>query len=186
LLHDKALSKRIQSQIDANFEPGEQITLKDRDKLPLLDAYLHENLRLLTQVPLLLPHSTIRDTEIGGYEIPARTRVFFNVFSASHDPEVYPQPFSCTPERYLDKTGQIVPPGHPVRRNFIGFGAGRRQCPGELLARSRIFLLLANILQKFDVEPADGEIPERDVRGYTMGVIVKPPPVSARFKLRLQ
>lgn len=30
LLHDKALSKRIQSQIDANFEPGEQITLKDR------------------------------------------------------------------------------------------------------------------------------------------------------------
>lgn len=85
--------------------------------------------------------------------------------------------------KYIAETRSII--FHFIH-SFIGFGAGRRQCPGELLARSRIFLLLANILQKFDVEPADGEIPERDVRGYTMGVIVKPPPVSARFKLRLQ
>ena len=67
--------------------------------------------------------------------------------------------------------------------SFIGFGAGRRQCPGELLARSRIFLLLANILHKFDIEP-DGALPERDVRGYSMGIIIKPPVVSAKFILR--
>ena len=60
------------------------------------------------------------------------------------------------------------------------FGMGRRGC---LLARSRIFLFLADILQKFDIEPA-GELPERDVRNYPLSVIVEPPEFKAKFSLR--
>lgn len=67
--------------------------------------------------------------------------------------------------------------------SFFGFGAGRRQCPGEVLARSRIFLLFAHILQKFDIDPV-GELPDRDVRNYSMSIIIKPPAVTARFTPR--
>ena len=67
--------------------------------------------------------------------------------------------------------------------SFVGFGSGPRVCPGELLARSRIFLFLANILQKFDIEPA-GELPDNDVRNYEMQIIVQPPSANARFMLR--
>ena len=63
------------------------------------------------------------------------------------------------------------------------FGMGRRGCPGELLARSRIFLFLAGVLQKFDIEPA-GELPDNDVRNYEMQIIVQPPSAYARFMLR--
>ena len=64
--------------------------------------------------------------------------------------------------------------------SFLGFGAGRRQCLGEVLGKTRIFLFLANILQKFDIKPV-GELPDRDVRNYKFAFVVTPPTVSARF-----
>ena len=66
---------------------------------------------------------------------------------------------------------------------FVGFGAGRRQCPGELLARTRIFLFMASILQKFNINPV-GEIPKDDVRTFEMGLLLEVPEVSARFVYR--
>jgi len=66
---------------------------------------------------------------------------------------------------------------------FVGFGAGRRQCPGELLARTRIFLLMATVLQRFDIVPV-GKIPEDDVRKFKMGILLEVPEVSARFVYR--
>lgn len=58
-----------------------------------------------------------------------------------------------------------------------------RHCPGEALARTRIFMFLANILRKFDIEPA-GELPDRDVRNYKMTLLIHPPPVDVKFTLR--
>ena len=65
------------------------------------------------------------------------------------------------------------------------FGSGRRQCPGEVLAKTRIFLFLATILQKFNVEPVD-ELPNRDVKGYVNSLVLNPPTVDARFVRRQQ
>jgi len=182
-LHDPLMVKQIQAEIDDNFEPNETISLKDRHKLPLLEAYVHENLRVLSQAALMLPHFTLRDTQVGGYQIPAGTRVIMNNFSASHNPAVYTEPFECKPERFLDKNGQVVPPGHPAKHNATSFGMGRRVCPGELLAKSRIFLFLAGILQKFDIGRA-ADLPDRDVRSYPLSVVIDPPPVKAIFTLR--
>jgi len=79
----------------------------------------------------------------------------------------------------------LLAPYSIIVYSFIGFGAGRRVCIGETLARSRIFLFLANILQKFSLEPV-GKLPSRDVREYKMSVLIKPPSVSARFIRRQQ
>jgi len=35
----------------------------------MLEAFTHENLRFLSQVPLLIPHMTIVDTEVAGYKV---------------------------------------------------------------------------------------------------------------------
>lgn len=69
------------------------------------------------------------------------------------------------------------------RCSATSFGMGRRVCPGELLAKSRIFLFLAGILQKFDIGRA-ADLPDRDVRSYPLSVVIDPPPVKAIFTLR--
>ena len=38
---------------------------------------------------------------------------------------------------------------------LLTFSAGRRVCPGEVLARNRLFLVIANVLQKLTIEPED-------------------------------
>ena len=48
-----------------------------RDKLPLVNAYLHENLRYLSLTPFLVPHMTIRDTDVAGYKVSTFTNVIW-------------------------------------------------------------------------------------------------------------
>ena len=42
----------------------------DRPKLHYTEAIIYEVLRLGTIAPSALPHSTIRDTTVGGYDVP--------------------------------------------------------------------------------------------------------------------
>ncbi|KAF6034555.1 hypothetical protein EB796_007132 [Bugula neritina] len=181
-LHEPDLQKILQSEIDSQFEPSHVIMLKDRPNLPLLQAYIYENLRYKTVTPILLPHRAIRDTELAGYKIPANTTVFVNAFYTSHNPSVYKDPFTIKPERFLDEHGAVVTPGHPSKYNSVGlsFGSGKKSCIGKSLAEARIFLFLANILQKFTVLPV-GKLPDGDVRNYKLVGILRPPSVSAKF-----
>ncbi|KAF6034558.1 hypothetical protein EB796_007135 [Bugula neritina] len=181
-LHEPDLQKRLQDEIDSQFEPSHIITLKDRPKLPLLQAYIYENLRYNTVTPILLPHRAIRDTKIAEYEIPANTNVLVNAFYTSHNPSVYKDPFTIKPERFLDEHGAVVPPGHPARYNSVGlsFGSGQKGCIGKNLAETRIFLFLANILQRFNILPVEN-LPNRDVRTYNFVGVLTPPSGSVKF-----
>jgi len=49
--------------------PNTDIVYYYRHRLPLLQAYIQENIRYKTVNPLLLAHETIRDTEIAGYKV---------------------------------------------------------------------------------------------------------------------
>ncbi len=51
-------------------------TLKDREKLPYVEATLTEILRVGATAPGALPHYTIADVELNGYKIPKGTEVF--------------------------------------------------------------------------------------------------------------
>ena len=53
------------------------------------------------------------------FQIPKDTPIIFNAYNTAHNPEVYPEPFSCKPDRYLDKDGKVVPPGHPLRHKYV-------------------------------------------------------------------
>ena len=47
------------------------------------------------------------------------------------------------------------------------FGAGKRFCPGEVLAKNRLFLFIACLLQKFTFLPTEGKTaPLHDPRTY--------------------
>ena len=69
-----------------------------------------------------------------------------------HDEEVYPDPLSFKPERFLDKNGEL---DSNVQTPFVAaFGFGRRICPGQHMASDSAFITIASILAAFDIKQA--------------------------------
>ena len=65
------------------------------------------------------------------------------------------EPERFDPERFIEN-GSVK-----KSEAFIPFGAGKRRCPGESLARAELFLFFVGIMQKFHFEGT--EEPERKV-----------------------
>ena len=59
---------------------------------------------------------------------------------------------------------------------MYAFGGGRRICAGEVLARNRLFLFVACLLQKFEFLPPGGdcEKPQHDPRTFQPGLVLRP------------
>ncbi|KAL6610500.1 hypothetical protein ACP70R_040469 [Stipagrostis hirtigluma subsp. patula] len=121
--------------------------------MSLLQAAMKESLRLHPPAPLLVPHETIQDTKIHGYDIPAKTRVLINAWAIGRDGESWENANEFRPERFMHNA--FGNGGQDFR--FIPFGAGRRGCPGSAFGMRLAGLALANILYHFDWELPDGQ-----------------------------
>ncbi|XP_020098647.1 cytochrome P450 71A1-like [Ananas comosus] len=117
-----------------------------------LKDVVKETLRLHAPIPLLVPRETIEDTQLEGFDIPAKTRVIINAWAIGRDPKLWERAEEFWPERFtnspIDFRGQYF--------EFIPFGSGRRGCPGINFAMSVIELVLANLLYHFDWELPHG------------------------------
>ena len=67
-----------------------------------------------------------------------------HTFGIMHNPDVFEDPESFKPERFLQSNGKFISTRHP---GFIPFGMGRRVCLGEKLALADLFLIVVNLLQ---------------------------------------
>ncbi|XP_004478896.1 steroid 17-alpha-hydroxylase/17,20 lyase [Dasypus novemcinctus] len=157
LLHNPQLKKKIQEEIDQNIGFSHTPNISDRNRLVLLEATIREVLRIRPVAPLLIPHKTSSDSSIGEFAIDKGTCVVVNLWALHHSEKEWLWPDRFMPERFLDPTGsQLISP----TMSYLPFGAGPRSCVGENLARQEIFLSLAWMLQRFDLEvPEDGQLP---------------------------
>ena len=66
--------------------------------------------RWRTPVNINPPRRLMADVRVGPYVLPAGTDVMPNMFSCLHDPELYPEPDTFRPERWLsgEYTGHIT------------------------------------------------------------------------------
>uniref|UniRef100_A0A673SZH8 Steroid 17-alpha-hydroxylase/17,20 lyase n=1 Tax=Suricata suricatta TaxID=37032 RepID=A0A673SZH8_SURSU len=157
LLHHPQLYKKIQEEIDQKVGFSRTPTMSDRNQLILLEATLREVLRIRPVAPTLIPHKAIVDSSIGEYAIDKGTNVIINLWALHHNEKEWHQPDQFMPERFLDPTrSHLISPS----LSYLPFGAGPRSCLGESLARQEIFLFMAWLLQRFDMEvPDDGQLP---------------------------
>ncbi|KAL9969644.1 hypothetical protein ACROYT_G021881 [Oculina patagonica] len=146
----------IQSQLD-EVVGGRKPSLHDRSNLPLLQATIMETLRVGNVVPLAVPHFTLVDTTLCGYRVPKDTIVFADTEAVHLDPKCWENPTVFNPYRHIDEDGKLI----TKQGNFYPFGAGRRVCAGEPLAKVKLFLFLSWILQRFTFVAEEDESPPR-------------------------
>lgn len=141
-------------------------------------------LRLISHVPFSV-HTALRDTTLCGYRIPKNVRIITNFWTLHHDEKIFPDPFSFKPERFLDDEGKVVPPGHPCRKVLFPFGAGRRVCLGETLAKNRLFLVITAMIQRYEFLPENPEEARKaDPRNYDFGIVLNPGDVTVKISKR--
>jgi len=153
----------------------------DRDNLPYVEATVKEALRWHPVAPMGLPHTSTEDDLCEGYFIPKDAMIFANVWLFTHDPNVYHDPMTFKPERFLSIDGHEP---EPDPHRFV-FGFGRRICPGRILADNALFLNIAQSLAVFNVSKAlENGKEAMPVIKFEPGVVSHPAPYKTKITPR--
>ncbi|KAI0336626.1 cytochrome P450 [Cubamyces sp. BRFM 1775] len=167
------IQTRAQNELDALLGTSwaRLPTFADREQLPYVNAIVLELLRWNPAVPLGLAHRLTEDDVYRGWVIPKGTIVWANIRSMLQDPLVFPEPTEFRPERYLNKNGSLRELARHEDPSLVGFGFGRRICPGMFFAMNSIFIGIATMLYVFNIEKSKDEkgeeiVPEVDFRGF--------------------
>nr|GAT43293.1 cytochrome P450 [Mycena chlorophos] len=172
------IQKRAQAEIDAVLGRDRLANMDDRASMPYINAMIKEVLRWAPVAPLGLRHRVIQDDIYEGYLIPKGSMIVPNIWAITHDAEMYPDPFTFDPSRFLGDKEQRDP------YDFV-FGFGRRVCPGSTLAQETIFLAITNTLALFDIskalDAAGKEIDPMKDLDWRTGLVT----LALNFKFRL-
>ncbi|KAJ7340715.1 cytochrome P450 [Mycena albidolilacea] len=141
VLHPECQAQ-VQKEIDSVVGGARLPEFGDREDLPLVEGVLQETLRWNPGAPLGIPHRTIKDDIYRGMLIPKGALVFSNIRGMSLDENMYSNPTSFDPERYLPKPAGK---GEPKFSN-VSFGFGRRICTGQYVANNSLWIAIASIL----------------------------------------
>ena len=83
------VQKKAHDEIDRVLGRERDVTLKDREQLPFIEALIWEVQRFKTIAQLAVPKHTLADTNVRGYDVPANTRVFQNIKHVHMDPKTW-------------------------------------------------------------------------------------------------
>ncbi|XP_059487511.1 LOW QUALITY PROTEIN: methyl farnesoate epoxidase-like [Neocloeon triangulifer] len=176
------VQKKSQKEIDTVVGGNRLPSLSDRSSLPYVEATIEEIFRTSSVVPLAVPHAVLhasKDVPFHGYTIPKNTRILLNLAHMHSDPNLWGDPQNFRPERFLSEENKVKRPEY-----LMPFGIGKRQCLGETLARSNMFMFFTSIMQRFELSvPSGGKLPDsKDVIG---AFTLCPTPYQAKITPRL-
>ena len=146
-------------------------------QMPYLKAWVRETLRLYP-VLCAIPRRPAEDIVLSGYLIPAgTTQVEFLTHVIGRDEKLFEDAEAFRPERWLRKK-DAIPTDTSEAFSSTPFGFGTRMCIGRRIAELELHLLLARIVQQFEISyPPDAE----NVEPYVRGVTIPDRAVRAKF-----
>jgi cytochrome P450 len=133
------------TQLPRNPEVARRLTeeVRDGEGDDYLNATINETLRHRPVLPNTQPRLVKQPIEVGGWTYPEGVCLVANAYLVHHDPDIYPDPYSFRPERFLDEG--------PGTYTFIPFGGGRRRCLGASFAMVEMRLVLREILSQCEL-----------------------------------
>jgi cytochrome P450 len=151
-----SIQQRIRDEIRENCGDS-PVTDKSLAKLHYLKACVKESLRLC---PTVNPNMRVLpgDLELGGYLIPKNTPVLMSTWSTSRDPNIFENPNSYLPERWLTKDDRKLKNTQHTSFASLPFGFGPRMCAGRRLAETEMYLMAAELFRRAQVtfDPREG------------------------------
>ncbi|EEA20889.1 hypothetical protein TMatcc_000885 [Talaromyces marneffei ATCC 18224] len=149
--YQEKLIQEVDSIPDTDCNADGNPSAEVADKLPYLDAIIKETLRLYAPLPASEPRSSLVDTKIDGYLIPAGTVVSMSPYNLHRNPEVFPEPLKFNPERWHGENGDCT----EMKKWFWAFSSGGRMCIGLHLAMAEMTTLLAAIYRRYTTSGYD-------------------------------
>ncbi|KAJ7639705.1 cytochrome P450 [Mycena polygramma] len=152
--------KRLQLELDEAFSSGtKEPTAAKLASLPYLNAVIKESLRMFPPVPTSLQRAPTvgSGVKVFGerFEIPEGTSVIVPPYAMHRDPGYFsPSPEEYIPDRWIA--------GEDERRfitnedAFIPFSTGPANCIGKNLAMLEIRMVVACIMQAYEMRFAEG------------------------------
>ena len=138
------LKAELEQAMPDNDLPSQQIL----EQLPYLNAVVHEGYRISYGVTHRLQRVSPDAALIyHDYVIPAGTPVGMTSILMHENPKYFPDPKAFKPQRWLN-------PGEQTRlgKYLVNFSKGTRGCLGQHLAQAEIYLTLAALFRRFDME----------------------------------
>nr|QLI49064.1 cytochrome P450 family 73 subfamily A polypeptide 253 [Gloriosa superba] len=154
LVNHPEIQQKLRQEIDDVLGPGVQVTEPDTHRLPYLQAVIKETLRLRMAIPLLVPHMNLNEAKLGGYDIPAESKILVNAWWLANNPSSWKNPEEFRPERFLEEEAKVEANGNDFR--YLPFGVGRRSCPGIILALPILGITIGRLVQNFELLPPPG------------------------------
>ncbi|KAH7085785.1 cytochrome P450 [Paraphoma chrysanthemicola] len=180
VLNPQWLSK-AQEELDRVVGAGRLPTFDDLPNLPTIRAIVKETARLRPVTAGGIAHKSTADDVYEGYFIPKGSLIHPNLWSIQRDPELYPDPDSFNPDRWLNpKFPTFKEPlsQYPNCQNYSVFGFGRRLCPGSNIAERSLNIIVARLSWACNItkakDPKTGKKITPPSYDYTQGLNTEP------------
>jgi cytochrome P450 len=111
-----------------------------------LDAVIKETLRLRPPVSVVV-RRLLTPATLGGYDLPAGTLVAPCVYLIHNSAEIYEDPGSFIPERFLERRAAVP--------TWIPFGGGARRCLAASYAEQEMKRVVRTVLEEVELRPVE-------------------------------
>jgi cytochrome P450 len=145
---DGQVAAEIASIANAGLSSTGPFVTPDVHKLPYTGKVLKESLRLCPPAGLVMRH-TVADDVVGGWPVPAGSRILLSSWLVQRDPRYYDDPLAFRPERWTADFERALP-----SCAYFPFGAGARSCIGGILSDMTLRLIVATIARHYRLEAA--------------------------------
>lgn len=147
------VAARLVTELDTVLD-GRLPTMNDLGNLPYTDQVIKEAIRLYPPA-WIMTRIALEAVELSGYSIPAGSVILMSPYVMHHHPAYWQQPDRFMPERFAPGWDHDLP-----KFVYFPFGGGPRICIGNSFAVMEAVLVLATIIQRWQVALAPGQVAE--------------------------
>jgi len=152
LVRTPAAYERLRDAVRSDTEVEEHV-----------EAAIVEGMRSRPVIPVIGRRVAV-PWQLGDYVVPAGQGVSMSILLVHHREDLYPDPFTYRPERWLGHEGGRAPGTY----EWLPFGGGTRRCLGAALAMAEQRVVLEAMVRRLDLVPDRPEAEHAQHRNVTM------------------